>query len=106
MRSQDFQRLWIVQRDGVVELPLGQCDALAVVQNSGFANLDIINADSSPNQSELLQNGRFSDLMDLLTEKYDYVILDTPPVGLVADALALEPTCLHVVRRPLQLHTG
>ncbi|MGC3947236.1 MAG: polysaccharide biosynthesis tyrosine autokinase [Chryseolinea sp.] len=40
-----------------------------------------------PNPSELLMNHEFSRLLGELKEHYDYVILDTPPVGLVTDGI-------------------
>jgi tyrosine-protein kinase Etk/Wzc len=40
-----------------------------------------------PNPSELLLNGEFSGLLDDLKKTYDYIILDTPPVGLVTDGI-------------------
>ncbi len=38
-----------------------------------------------PNPSELLLSGEFSTLLEDLKEYYDYVVLDTPPIGLVTD---------------------
>jgi tyrosine-protein kinase Etk/Wzc len=40
-----------------------------------------------PNPSELLMNGEFSDLLIELKKHYDFIILDTPPVGLVTDGI-------------------
>ncbi len=40
-----------------------------------------------PNPSELLLNGEFEGLLSQLRERYDYIVIDTPPVGLVTDAL-------------------
>jgi capsular exopolysaccharide synthesis family protein len=40
-----------------------------------------------PNPSELLMNGEFEGLLDELKTIYDYIILDTPPVGLVTDGI-------------------
>lgn len=40
-----------------------------------------------PNPSELLLNGEFVALLDELKKNYDYVIIDTPPVGLVTDGI-------------------
>jgi tyrosine-protein kinase Etk/Wzc len=39
-----------------------------------------------PNPSELILSDTFKDLLKTLREKYDYVIIDTPPAGLVTDA--------------------
>lgn len=40
-----------------------------------------------PNPSELLLNGEFSSVLDELKKRYDFIILDTPPVGLVTDGV-------------------
>jgi tyrosine-protein kinase Etk/Wzc len=40
-----------------------------------------------PNPSELLLNGEFLELLDDLKKEYDFIILDTPPVGLVTDGI-------------------
>lgn len=40
-----------------------------------------------PNPSELLMNGEFEGLLEDLKKSYDYIILDTPPVGLVTDGI-------------------
>jgi capsular exopolysaccharide synthesis family protein len=40
-----------------------------------------------PNPSELLMNGEFSALLADLKKNYDFIILDTPPVGLVTDGI-------------------
>ena len=42
-----------------------------------------------PNPSELLSHNRMQTLIEYLKEKYDYVILDAPPVTLVTDAAVL-----------------
>ncbi len=41
------------------------------------------------NPAELLGSKRFSDLLEVLADEYDHVIIDTPPVGEIADALLL-----------------
>lgn len=38
-----------------------------------------------PNPAELLENGRFSELLDVVRKEYDYVLLDCPPVNIVVD---------------------
>ena len=40
-----------------------------------------------PNPSELLLNGEFSTLLEEMKEQYDYLVLDTPPIGLVTDGI-------------------
>ena len=52
--------------------------------------IDVITAGAiPPNPSELLASQSFETLLHTMEEKYDYIIIDTPPVGLVADSLIL-----------------
>lgn len=54
------------------------------------ANMDVLPAGViPPNPAELLGGPLLKDAIDYLSKKYDYVILDTPPVGLVADTLTI-----------------
>ena len=47
----------------------------------------IVSGDVPPNASELLESSRMQYALDKLSEYYDYIILDLPPVTVVADAL-------------------
>jgi len=50
----------------------------------------LINAgDIPPNPAELLLKRRFKELMNYLKENFDYVILDTSPIGLISDCLPI-----------------
>jgi Mrp family chromosome partitioning ATPase len=42
-----------------------------------------------PNPTELMMSPKFVHLLYELKESFDYVIIDTPPIGQVADAFAL-----------------
>ena len=55
-------------------------------------NIDVLTAGSiPPNPSELLGSERMKMLINVLKERYDYIILDTPPVDMVTDAMVLAP---------------
>jgi len=61
-----------------------------VLQHSEEEGVDIIAAGPvPPNPSELIMSDHARELMATLRERYDYVIFDTPPVGLVTDASIL-----------------
>lgn len=45
--------------------------------------------DLPPNPSELLGSGKMERFLKAMTEKYDYIIIDLPPVNIVSDALAI-----------------
>ncbi len=52
--------------------------------------LDVIPAGMiPPNPNELLQSGRVEELFTLLREKYEYIVVDTAPVGMVSDTFLL-----------------
>ncbi|MEA3370953.1 MAG: polysaccharide biosynthesis tyrosine autokinase [Campylobacterota bacterium] len=58
-----------------------------VVQATDCNGLEIITTGPLPaNPSELILTSTFKNLLDILKEEYDYVLIDTPPAGLVTDA--------------------
>lgn len=61
------------------------------IVNSGVNNnLDLLMAGPvPPNPGELVTRKSLEETMDILKEHYDYIIIDTAPVGLVTDTLAL-----------------
>lgn len=67
------------------------------------SGLDIITCGLiPPNPSELLMGDRIERLFREAAEAYDYIVVDTAPVGLVSDALLLNrlaDTTLYVVRK-------
>ncbi len=61
-----------------------------IIQKTEISNLNFIPSGSiPPNPSELLSTDRMKKLLGELKETHDYIVLDTPPIGLVADALIL-----------------
>src|SRR5690606_39429151 len=78
-----------------------------IVQSSGVNDkLDIIGAGTLPsNPSELLEQADIDAMLEILRTKYDDIIIDTPPVQLVTDALILSrlsDVTLYIIR---QCHT-
>ena len=74
-----------------------------VIIKSNIKNLDILISGPVPaNPSDALLNKKFKQMLASLKEQYDIIILDTPPLGLVADALTLmqfSDINLYVVRQ-------
>ncbi len=53
-------------------------------------NLDIITSGPiPPNPSELMQAGKIGEIIEELRQDYDYIVIDSPPMGLVTDSLLL-----------------
>lgn len=61
-----------------------------IVRETQFPNLHVITSGSIvPNPSEVLTSVAFHDFLKAQESKYDYIIIDTTPVNVVADALPL-----------------
>ena len=61
-----------------------------VVQDTDYENLQLIACGTiAPNPTELLSSIQMEELLLRLEKRYDYIILDSAPVNLVADALSL-----------------
>lgn len=66
--------------------------AESLIVRSDIKNLDVLPAgDIPPNPSELLASPKMEQVLAELKEKYDLIVLDTPPVNMVTDAVALAP---------------
>jgi capsular exopolysaccharide synthesis family protein len=60
------------------------------IQHTDYPNLDLLpGGPVPPNPSELLVGERFERFIEDLRSRYDAVVIDTPPVGLIADAMEI-----------------
>lgn len=67
-----------------------ECEISDIIYNSKMDNLDAICCGTiPPNPSELLASDNMKDLIKELSNKYDYIIFDTPTIGVVIDALPI-----------------
>jgi tyrosine-protein kinase Etk/Wzc len=58
-----------------------------IIRKTNIKNLSFIpSGPILPNSAELIESGTLDELMDYLKSKYEYIIIDTTPAGLVADA--------------------
>ncbi len=65
----------------------------AVIQKTAVPNLSTIaSGPTPPNPAELVGSRRMRDLLDAVGERFDIVLLDSPPILAVSDAGALVPT--------------
>lgn len=61
-----------------------------IIQSSGTPGLDILTSGPvAPNPSEILASGRMKEVLEELKSKYDYVLIDMPPILPVTDAAVL-----------------
>jgi capsular exopolysaccharide family len=72
---------------GTTDLSNGLCD-------TNIENLFVIQAGPiSPNPTALLQSENFHTMIDTLRKYFDYVIVDTAPIGIVIDAAIITQKC-------------
>lgn len=99
---------------GISNYLVGACSVDEIIKNSGLnSNFDVIGSGPiPPNPSELLLSDKLDRLIDNLKIKYDYILIDSPPVGLVSDSLVISRTAdisVYIVRqgytRELNLYT-
>ncbi|MCQ2449676.1 MAG: CpsD/CapB family tyrosine-protein kinase [Clostridia bacterium] len=90
-KSSVHKKLKLENKDGLANVLVGFSrfeDAVEHINDS----LDIMTAGPyPPNPSELLGSKQFAEFIEFCRKKYDYIFIDTPPINVVADALALAP---------------
>ena len=75
---------------GLTSYLSGNAELSDVICETTIPNLMVIPAgQAAPNPTSLLQNNQFQTMIDMVRSLYDYVIIDTPPLGLVIDAAIL-----------------
>ncbi|WP_120346280.1 polysaccharide biosynthesis tyrosine autokinase [Paraburkholderia fungorum] len=92
MRQGKLSRLWADQdRPGLAEVLKGTAQLEdAIVRNEG-SHLSILGAGEAypSNPAELLSSPAFRGMLATLRERYDYVVIDSPPVLPVSDAVSI-----------------
>ena len=72
---------------GTTDLSHGLCD-------TNIENLFVVQSGSvSPNPAALLQSKNFNDMIETLRKYFDYIIVDTAPIGIVIDAAIIVQKC-------------
>jgi capsular exopolysaccharide synthesis family protein len=86
-RSAVHSLVGLPKSPGMAEVIEGTCAFEdAAVEVEGYPNLNIITSgESHVNPSELLESSRWRAVLETLRNRYEFVVLDTPPVGVVAD---------------------
>lgn len=74
---------------GLSNVLADQVDVKAAIRKEMYPNLDVLlSGEIPPNPSELIGSERMQNMIETLSCEYDYILVDTPPVGVVSD------TCL------------
>ncbi|VME37813.1 capsular polysaccharide biosynthesis protein Cps14D [Streptococcus pneumoniae] len=72
---------------GTADLSHGLCD-------TNIENLFVVQSGTvSPKPTALLQSKNFNDMIETLRKYFDYIIVDTAPIGIVIDAAIITQKC-------------
>lgn len=92
LRRSSIHKKTKVENDKGLSDVLGGFAEFSEVVKSVSPNLDVLTSGhQAPNPSELLGSVKYEVLINELKEKYAYIIVDTPPVNVVSDALIVAP---------------
>ena len=102
----DIRKSVLVQRylvdsdvKGLSQYLSGQAPVRDILYGTNYENMDVIFAGPmAPNPSELLNGKVFAKLMIELKQRYDYVLIDTPPMANVVDAAIVGKVCEELVQ--------
>jgi tyrosine-protein kinase Etk/Wzc len=106
MRKPKIQNyLGVKNKVGMSSYLIGKLDIEDIISFTKIENLYMISSGPiPPNPSELLANGKIKELIGALRNSFDYILIDTPPVGLVTDATLLASytdVCFYIVRHKI-----
>ena len=72
---------------GLSNVLTGQVSSDEAIRSQVFPNLDILfSGEVPPNPSELLASDKFMALIGEMSQRYDYILVDAPPINVVSDA--------------------
>jgi len=91
LRRSKLHKTFHVPNDlGLSNYLANQCTSDDIINHSNQSGLDfIISGPVPPNPSELLHSERMTELIADLSARYDIIMVDTAPIGLVSDAIPL-----------------
>ncbi|MDP2387724.1 MAG: polysaccharide biosynthesis tyrosine autokinase [Bacteroidota bacterium] len=79
---------------GISTVIIGQTEIKESIKKTIVENLDVmLSGPIPPNPSEMILSDKLKEIIDYGKENYDYVIIDTPPAGLISDSIYLMQYC-------------
>ena len=103
LRKPKLSKYLGINRDpGITNFLIGKATIDNIIKETKYPNLFVISAGPiPPNPTELILSPKFGEMMALLKEKFDYIIIDSAPIGPVTDAQLISSyanTTLYVMR--------
>jgi capsular exopolysaccharide synthesis family protein len=75
---------------GLTDLLTGQARVEEAIRATSVPNLHVLNAGTlPPNPSELIGSRKMRDVLALLEQRYEFILIDSPPIIPVSDAVVL-----------------
>ena len=79
---------------GLTRYLAGKCSAGSIIQETDIPDADIIlSGRTVTNSLPLINSDRMKALFDYVDERYDIVIVDAPPIGVIIDAAKIAAYC-------------
>ncbi|MFV9646189.1 MAG: GumC family protein, partial [Desulfobacterales bacterium] len=99
MRRPEIHNLFGATRDrGMSNILVGVDNIGEIIQSTKIPDLDVITSGPiPPNPSEMLGSKRMESLIVALRKKYDHILIDSPPVTAVTDAVVLSKSADGVI---------
>ncbi|MCT4588213.1 MAG: polysaccharide biosynthesis tyrosine autokinase [Carboxylicivirga sp.] len=89
-KNNQYSNIITKQEQGLTALYVNNIRLEDLAQKTDYENLDIIAPGVvPPNPAELISNDVTKDLFEYLRSQYDFIVIDSSPVGVVSDALLL-----------------
>ena len=85
-----FEDFNLTNEKGLTSYLIGKMELNEVINQTHVKNLSLITAGPvPPNPSELLSSNKMKEVLEVLKQQFDYIIIDTAPIGIVTDAVFL-----------------
>ena len=84
------EKLGLDNAQGVTNYLIGECTLEDIIEHHDAFDFDIVRAGTiPPNPGELIRSEKLTEMLQILKERYEFVIIDSSPIGQVPDAYAL-----------------
>jgi polysaccharide biosynthesis transport protein len=75
---------------GLTDFLAGQEELDSAIKPTSISNLSVLNCGSTPpNPTELVGSKKMAEMLAILKDRYDFILIDSPPVMPVSDAVVL-----------------
>ena len=91
-RGHIHQQFGVERLDGLSDVVAGLLTPAQAIRPQVLPNLDLLTTGKlPPNPADMMMSDSMARVLETLAAQYDYVIIDTPPVLVAADAAAMAP---------------